>query len=257
MGKISMRAVQQQVYNLGGSGDKNLAYVLRPDRYTTIGGPQIIDYCAENAMVPRTYVAATMQAVAQCVRNFLLNGHHIVVPNLGTFSLTSTGVATTNLDEAGLEQLKKLNVRFLPCKDLKQEVENVEVELEGIYVIAGETIIEPADGNQPAKVQKHYMRVNRTTVTADDEGNTSDRIHSVTLASADPTMGTVSGSGTYAEGTTVTIRAIANSGYRLKQWSDGVTQATRELTVDRPYSLTAQFEPINNGGPGSGGDEIS
>ena len=170
MGKISMKAVQQQVYNLKGNGGKKLAYVLRPSRYSTIGEKEIIQSCLENSMVPRAYISGAMEALAQCVTNFLLNGHNVVFPNLGTFSLTSTGFAEEDLTKAGLQQFRKLNVRFLPCLALKEKVDGVQVELDGVFDIAGETILKEATDEAPARVQKYYRRVNRTT-TVDSEGN--------------------------------------------------------------------------------------
>ena len=167
-----MKAVQQQVFNLNKSGGKSLAYVLRPTRYSTIDEKQIVEYCVQNSMVPKAYISATMVALAQCFTNFLLNGHHVMFPNLGVFSLTSTGYAEGDVDKAGLEQLKKLNVRFLPCKELKTLVENVDVELDGVFDIAGETILEEATDTTEAKTQKFYKRVIRT-LEADAEGNTS------------------------------------------------------------------------------------
>ena len=170
MGKISMKAVQQQVFNLNKSGEKSMAYVLRPTRYSTIDAKQIVEYCVQNSMVPKAYISGAMVALAQCITNFLLNGHHVVFPDLGTFSLTSTGYAEGDVDKAGLDQLKKLNVRFLPCKDLKTLVDNVDVELDGVFDIAGETILAEATENEDAKTQKYYKRVNRT-LTVDSEGN--------------------------------------------------------------------------------------
>ena len=55
--------------------------------------------------------------------------------------------------------------------------------------------------------------------------------------------GTVTGGGTYESGTSITIKAIPNSGYKFVKWSDGNTTATRTITVSGNTSLTATFEP--------------
>jgi hypothetical protein len=61
----------------------------------------------------------------------------------------------------------------------------------------------------------------------------------------DTTMGSVSGAGTYVEGTTVTVTATPNPGYRFVVWSDSVTSATRQITLrNSDISLTAYFEPV-------------
>lgn len=249
MGKIAMKAVQQQVFNLGKSGGKSLAYVLRPSRYSTIDEKQIVEYCTQNSMVPKAYISASMVALAQCFSNFLVNGHHVVFPGLGTFSLTSTGYAEGNVDKAGLDQLKKLNVRFLPCKELKSLVDGVDVELDGIFDIAGETIVVEATDTTDAKTQKYYKRVTRT-VTADADGNTDNTptppssttpIYTLTVKANNDNYGTVEGSGEYAENASATLKATAKSGYEFKQWSDGNTAATRVVTVVADKTYTATF----------------
>ena len=160
MSKILVKAQQQNVYNLNGSGTTGLAYVLRPVRYTTMNAEDIISYCAANSIVPKAYLSASMVAIAQCIENFLLNGHSVEFPNLGIFSLTSSGISEADINKVGIEQLHKLNVRFLPCPQLKAEVEDVSLEFDGIYDIAGEVIVgDRADGTP--KSYKYYKKVRR------------------------------------------------------------------------------------------------
>ena len=65
--------------------------------------------------------------------------------------------------------------------------------------------------------------------------------YTVTLSVNNSSMGSVSGGGTYTQGTTVTISATANNGYHFDHWSDGNTQNPRSLTVTGDISLTAYF----------------
>ena len=67
-------------------------------------------------------------------------------------------------------------------------------------------------------------------------------MHDLTLAVNDTTMGSVTGAGTYEEGTTVTVTATPNEGYHFVVWSDSVTNATRTVKVDTDTTLTAYFE---------------
>ncbi len=60
--------------------------------------------------------------------------------------------------------------------------------------------------------------------------------------SANPTEGgTVSGAGTYYEGSTCTLTAMANTGYTFTGWNDGNTQNPRSFTVTGDASYTANF----------------
>ena len=53
--------------------------------------------------------------------------------------------------------------------------------------------------------------------------------------------GTVTGGGTFAYGTTTTLRAIPNSGYQFLQWSDGTLRNPRTVTVTGNATYTALF----------------
>ncbi len=66
--------------------------------------------------------------------------------------------------------------------------------------------------------------------------------YTVTVLSADTTMGTVSGSGTYGEGDNAVITATAKEGYHFTQWNDGNTQSMRSVTVTADITYIANFE---------------
>ena len=85
-------------------------------------------------------------------------------PNLGIFSLSSSGISETDVNKAGIVQLNKLNVRFLPCTQLKTEVENVDLEFDGVYDIAGEN----EDG------EKYYRKVTRHLTAGGGAGEEDD-----------------------------------------------------------------------------------
>jgi nucleoid DNA-binding protein len=177
MSKILVKAQQQNVYNLNGSGTTGLAYVLRPVRYTTMNAEDIINYCMANSVVPKAYLSASMVAIAQCIENFLLNGHSVEFPNLGIFSLTSSGISEADINKVGIEQIHKLNVRFLPCPQLKAEVEDVTLEFDGVYDIAGEVVVgDRADGTH--KSYKYYKKVRRGQMVSSASSKSSGPLNS-------------------------------------------------------------------------------
>ncbi len=70
--------------------------------------------------------------------------------------------------------------------------------------------------------------------------------------------GSVEGSGTYPEGSTVTLTATANMGYAFSEWNDGVTANPRTVTVTNNMSFTAYFTTqsytiTTNATPAAGG----
>ena len=67
--------------------------------------------------------------------------------------------------------------------------------------------------------------------------------YTVTVNSANPAMGTVSGTGSVREGRTTQISATANTGYHFTQWQDGNTDNPRTITVNGNVTYTASFAP--------------
>ncbi len=56
-----------------------------------------------------------------------------------------------------------------------------------------------------------------------------------------PNAGSVSGSGTYSYGETITLTAIPNNGYHFDHWQDGNTDNPRTVTVTSDATYTAYF----------------
>lgn len=80
-------------------------------------------------------------------------------------------------------------------------------------------------------------RVLKTITVEGDPAQSFNLSLSVTPAGG----GTVTGAGTYREGTQVEISATAAQGYNFLRWSDGNTNATRTVTVNADMSLQAVF----------------
>lgn len=82
-----------------------------------------------------------------------------------------------------------------------------------------------------------------TTLTAFFEADVPVQ-YTVTATANDASMGSVSGGGTFDEGTEVTLTATPNEGYRFVRWSTGDTTATLTFVVTEDVSLVAVFEEI-------------
>lgn len=66
--------------------------------------------------------------------------------------------------------------------------------------------------------------------------------YTITATSNDAAMGTVTGGGTYYEGTEVTLTASAVGGYVFSNWSDGNTDNPRTIQVTADATYTANFK---------------
>jgi hypothetical protein len=68
--------------------------------------------------------------------------------------------------------------------------------------------------------------------------------HTVSVSVNDEAMGSVTGGGSYLEGTEATLTATANAGYRFVEWNDHNTDNPRNVVVNEDMSFTATFEAI-------------
>ena len=129
---------------------------------------------------------------------------------------------------------------------------------EGGSVEGGGTYEEGATAKLTATPNEHYTFTgwsgyvtstdNPLTITVNSAVEltasfTEDAKSTITVTSIDENMGTVSGSGTYYEGETVTLSAIAKGGYTFVKWNDEETAATRTITVgEDDATYTAHFK---------------
>lgn len=68
--------------------------------------------------------------------------------------------------------------------------------------------------------------------------------YTVTVTANDPDLGTVTGSGTYPQNTTIEISAMPNEGILFNGWDDGNTDNPRSVTVTQDTTFTALFEAV-------------
>lgn len=245
-----IKIVEQNIYNKDKNGCVTPGFAARPIHYSTKDESAIVAYCAEHSTVPAAYLDAAMRAISLAIRSLVLNGQSVRIANLGTFSTTCESISEVDPMKVGIEQVTKLKIRFLPCVELKRELENVKLELEGVYVLH-------TDENG----DKYYHKVNRALSTLANQGGNSTpnspaapNQHMVTAVASPSAGGTVTGGGSYATGAQATLTAVASAGYVFSRWSDGNTLPTRSVTVNADVTFTAIFVATNAAG-GGGGDE--
>ena len=94
------------------------------------------------------------------------------------------------------------------------------------------------DGNP--SIMRQITVTQNATYTAIFDTN----FHTLTVTSNNDDWGTVTGGGSYQEGSQVTITATPTTGHRFVQWQDGDTNATRVVTVNFDVTYTATFEEV-------------
>ena len=121
MGLIKTGIVRRKSF---GGGAKLYATGLH---YDNIGDEQLIQTMAQNSQIGVASAVAAVHAFRKVVTTFLLNGHTIVVPRLGTFSLSCNGkmIPDTRPAKVETDEEKKQMREFL--QNLVNGIENVKV----------------------------------------------------------------------------------------------------------------------------------
>lgn len=246
---VLVKSQQQNVFNKDKNGTVAPAFVLRPVHYSTISEKGIIKSCNRNSNVSEAHLQAAFSAIALAFKNYLFDGHNVTIAGVGIFSLGVKGVSEVDSSKAGSKQLARLTIRFRPCIELREMLDNADVELDGVYEIAG----------VDAKGEKYYNRVHRTlTAVTEPDNNPGGGADApvkkfLTLMAYPNEGGTVTGGGQYDVGQSVSINAVPNSGYRFTGWSDGVTTAQRNVVITNDLTLNALFAVQSSGGNGDAG----
>ena len=92
-------------------------------------------------------------------------------------------------------------------------------------------------------LQPLYVGGSVGTGTATGNGLT-DQYAAITVVANNSLWGTVSGTGRYLNGETVTISAVPNEGYEFTSWSDGDQNSTREVTARGNTTYMAIFAAL-------------
>ena len=81
-------------------------------------------------------------------------------------------------------------------------------------------------------------------VTKDTVFTANFAVNTYTVNILGSSYGTATGAGSFDYQTDIQIEAIPNYGYKFKQWSDGVMDNPRILTVESDTTLSMVFEPV-------------
>ena len=139
---------------------------------------------------------------------------------------------------------------------LAEDAENVTLDFDKITIEQGEAVDETTS-NITLKnfVLKGDKAANYEITTETLPGTiANDNIVDITITAEN---GVVTGAAKYIKGSSVTVTATANSGYRFTGWyvdnAAVSTESTYTFTAESDTALTAKFERIRTSGGGGGG----
>ena len=92
-------------------------YATRPVRYTTIKAADLVDAASRNNSIPKSYIETACEAIANEFQNYILNGHSVKVPQVGTFRLVLKVKAGETPEESSI---KSRHIRLRASKELSE-----------------------------------------------------------------------------------------------------------------------------------------
>lgn len=120
MARIKVNASHQRIALLNREG-----FVSRTVTYSKITGDEMLEYAALNSGINQGQLAACMYAIQQSFQNFLMNGHSVELPGVGTFRVGVNAHMVNSVEEAGTEKIYRRKVLFVPSKKIKLQLAKV------------------------------------------------------------------------------------------------------------------------------------
>ena len=94
--------------------------------YSNIGNNKLVQYMENNSGVPKGVAIAAVYALRNIISNYVLNGHTVVIPQLGTFSILCKAKAQESSDKVNASTVKRLKIRFTPVTTISTAVKSVK-----------------------------------------------------------------------------------------------------------------------------------
>ncbi len=162
----------------------------------------------------------------------------------GTYSINNTELANTFMASPGSTDTDD-NPSLLYFRA------NYNIEYyEPFYLVSGTVSIAPVSNG--VKIEVNATSYNGSSIKLSYEGPIKEyKEYTLSVKSADLTMGTVLGEGVYEQNSNISIAATANPGYHFVQWSDGNTDNPREIKITQDTTFIAEFAVTTSGYCGS------
>ena len=106
--------------------DSSVKYYAQPELYSQISKQDIIEAAQRNTSIPRAYLDMAYDALINEVENFVMNGHSVQIPNLGTISCRIRGEGADTRKDYSTELIKKVGFTFLPDPYIKKLLRKIQ-----------------------------------------------------------------------------------------------------------------------------------
>ena len=214
----------------------------------------------------RADIMAILYMAVDCMREQLLEGKKIRLGELGDFSVALSSKGAETAEKFSSQNIQRVAVSWEPGSEFRNLLADAEFNLVATRsaqaavlkaIKEGKTNVDISAPINPDGSPSNPGNPSNPGSPSNPGGTTQPKKHTLTVRSANESQGSVSGGGTFDEGSTQTVQATPKTGFAFDKWSDGSTQNPRTVKLTSDLTLTASFKTATTGGgdQGSGGDQ--
>ena len=202
----------------------------------------------------RADIMAILYMAVDCMREQLLEGKKIRLGELGDFSVSLSSKGAETAEKFSSQNIQRVAVSWEPGSEFRNLLADAEFNLVATRSAQAAVLKAIKEGKTNMDIS---APINPDGSPSNPGGTTQPKKRTLTVRSANENQGSVSGGGTFDEGSTQTVRATPKTGFAFDKWSDGSTQNPRTVKLTSDLTLTASFKTTTTGGgdQGSGGDQ--
>ena len=206
----------------------------------------------------RADIMAILYMAVDCMREQLLEGKKIRLGELGDFSLSLSSKGAETAEKFSSQNIQRVTVCWEPGSEFRNLLADAEFNLVATRSAQAAVLKAIKEGKTnvditaPVNPDGSPSSPGSPSTPGGTTGQAKKR--TLTVRSANESQGSVSGGGTFDEGSTQTVQATPKTGSAFDKWSDGSTQNPRTVKLTSDLTLTASFKTATTGGGGQGGD---
>ena len=211
----------------------------------------------------RADIMAILYMAVDCMREQLLEGKKIRLGELGDFSLSLSSKGAETAEKFSAQNIQRVAVCWEPGSEFRNLLADAEFNLVATRSAQAAVLKAIKEGKTNVDISAPVTPGNpgggSPSGGTSNPGGTTGQTKKCTLTvrSANESQGSVSGGGTFDEGSTQTVQATPKTGFAFDKWSDGSTQNPRTVKLTSDLTLTASFKAATTGGGGQGSGEDS
>ena len=201
----------------------------------------------------RADIMAILYMAVDCMREQLLEGKKIRLGELGDFSLSLSSKGAETAEKFSSQNIQRVTVSWEPGSEFRNLLADAEFNLVATRSAQAAVLKAIKEGKTNVDIS---APINPDGSPSNPGGTTQPKKRTLTVRSANESQGSVSGGGTFDEGSTQTVRATPKTGFAFDKWSDGSTQNPRTVKLTSDLTLTASFKTATTGGGDQGGGTL-